>query len=82
MPISASGKLILVRKQNSLAQSSEPAFGGPIISLVRNAYETKTSDVTVRKVLDAIRSGGERLKGQITQIRNQFESELTKAAAT
>jgi hypothetical protein len=79
MPISASGKLILVRKQNSLAQSSEPAFGGRIISLVRNAYETKTSDVTVRKVLDAIRSSGERLKGQITQIRNQFELELAKS---
>jgi Protein of unknown function (DUF3987)/BT4734-like, N-terminal domain len=78
MPISAEElrqKLAGLRK-HSLQKAPGPAFGGRIISRVRNATETKTSDIAVRKVLEAIRTGGERLKGQITQIRSRFESEL------
>ncbi len=47
-----------------------------MISCVSGATETETRDIKVTAVLEAIRTGGERLKGQITQIRNRFESEL------
>ena len=69
-------KFAELRKQNSLQKSLGPALGGQVISMVRNATETKTRDITVEKVLEAIRTGGTRLKGQITQIRNRFEAEL------
>jgi Protein of unknown function (DUF3987)/VirE N-terminal domain len=46
------------------------------ISRVDNATSVETTDTAVEKVIEAIRTGGKRLKGQITQIRNRFESEL------
>jgi hypothetical protein len=49
---------------------------GAVISLVRNATGTKTRDITIDQVLEGIRTGGEKLKGQITQIRNRYEAEL------
>jgi VirE N-terminal domain. len=44
--------------------------------MVKCADDTKTRDVSVQKILNGIRTGGERLKGQITEIRNRFEAEL------
>jgi hypothetical protein len=49
---------------------------GIVISFVSCATDTATHDVSVEKILEAIRSGGKNLKGQIQQIRNQFEAEL------
>jgi hypothetical protein len=46
------------------------------VSYVENASSTETKDVSIGKIIDAIRSGGKRLHGQITQIRNRFEAEL------
>ena len=46
------------------------------ISWVQSATDTKTHDISVENVLDAIRTGGKKLKDQITQIRNRFEAEL------
>ena len=47
-----------------------------VISRVLNAEDTATRDIGVEAVLTAIRTGGKKLRGQITQIRNRFESEL------
>lgn len=47
-----------------------------VISYVGSAIETETRDISVAKVLEAIRTGGEKLRGQIEQIRNRFEAEL------
>ena len=47
-----------------------------IISMVSCAADTKTRDISLQKVLDGIRTGGQRLKGKITLIRNRFEAEL------
>lgn len=44
--------------------------------MVTCATDTETRDVSVEKVLEAIRTGGKKLKGLITQIRNRFEAEL------
>lgn len=44
--------------------------------MVPCATDTETRDISVEKVLEAIRTGGKNLKGQITQIRNRFEAEL------
>jgi hypothetical protein len=49
---------------------------GAVISLLQNATDTDTRDVSVDEVLDGIRTGGENLKGRIQQIRNRFECEL------
>lgn len=49
---------------------------GTVISMVSCAADTETRNVSVKKVLEGIRSGGKRVKGQITQIRNRFESEI------
>ena len=46
------------------------------ISTVEKAADTATRDIDVAVVLNAIRTGGKKLKAQITQIRNRFESEL------
>src|SRR5262245_44749263 len=51
-------------------------MSSPLISMVKCATDTETCDVSVEKVLEVIRTGGKRLKGQITQIRNRFEAEL------
>jgi hypothetical protein len=51
-------------------------MSSPTISIVRNATDTATRDVAVAKVIEAIRSGGKKLKGQVTQIRNRYEAEL------
>jgi hypothetical protein len=58
----------LVAKRNTILARS--------VSLVRGATGIKTRDVTIDQVLEGIRTGGEKLKGQITLIRNRFESEL------
>jgi hypothetical protein len=44
--------------------------------MVKCATDTETRDISVEVVLEAIRSGGKKLRGQIEQIRNRFESEL------
>jgi uncharacterized SAM-dependent methyltransferase len=44
--------------------------------MVKCATDTETRDISVEKVLEGIRTGGKRLKGQIEQIRNKFEAEL------
>jgi hypothetical protein len=46
------------------------------ISTVKKAADTETRDISVEAVLSAIRTGGKKLRGQITQIRNRFDSEL------
>lgn len=51
-----------------------------IISMVASATDKKTRDITIDRILTAIRTGGEKLKGQITQIRNRFEAELAITA--
>jgi hypothetical protein len=60
--------------------SREESEGGDmnarVISMVQCATDTQTRDVEIEKVLEAIRTGGKKLKGQITQIRNRFEAEL------
>ena len=49
---------------------------GTIVSTVRCAVETTPLDLDVCDVVKMIRTGGKKLSGQITQIRNRFESEL------
>jgi len=56
--------------------SSPWLFKQQAVSKVQCATVTRTTDVSVDQVLEAIRSGGRNLKGQITQIRNRFEAEL------
>jgi len=51
-------------------------MSGLTISMVSSAIDTKTRDVGIQEILNAIRSGGKRVKAQITQIRNRFEAEL------
>jgi hypothetical protein len=51
------------------------------ISMVSCATDTETRDVDTKGVLDAIRTGGKTLRGQITQIRNRFEAELAITGA-
>jgi hypothetical protein len=51
-------------------------FSPIIVSVVQSASDTQTRELSVDKILQAIRTGGNRLKGQITQIRNRFEAEL------
>jgi putative DNA primase/helicase len=46
------------------------------ISTVKEAADTATTDIDVALVLNAIRTGGKKLRDQVTQIRNRFESEL------
>ena len=53
-------------EQEQGAGPAAPGFDGQVISMVSNALATKTRDTTVAKVLEAIRTGGTRLKGQIT----------------
>lgn len=50
--------------------------GALVISWVECAPATATRDIRVETVLKAIRTGGKKLRGQIEQIRNRFESEL------
>jgi hypothetical protein len=48
-----------------------------LISMVRNATDTRTRDVEIDKVLKAIRTGGRRiLKLQILEIRKRFKANL------
>ena len=49
---------------------------GIIVSTVRCAVETTPLDLDVCDVVKTIRTGGKKLRGQITQIRNRFEAEL------
>ena len=51
-------------------------MSGLTFSMVWSATDTKTRHVGIQEVLNAIRTGGKRLKGQIAQIRNRFEAEL------
>ena len=52
-------------------------MSGLTISMVNCATDTETRDITVEKVWEAICTGGTKLKGQITQVRNRFEAELS-----
>jgi hypothetical protein len=45
------------------------------VSTVQCATDTETRDYDVDDVIEAIRTGGKKLKGQVTQIRNRFEAE-------
>ena len=47
-----------------------------LVSAVQSAIDTQTRDISADKVIEAIRTGGRRLKGSITRIRNRFEAEL------
>src|SRR6266513_1284777 len=47
-----------------------------VVSWVSSATETATREVSVDKVIDAVRTGGKKLRGQIEQIKNRFEAEL------
>jgi hypothetical protein len=49
---------------------------GITVSWVSCATDVETRPIALEKVISAIRTGGKRLKGQIEQIRNKFESEL------
>jgi putative DNA primase/helicase len=51
-------------------------MSGIIVSFVSCATDVETQPIALEKVISAIRTGGKRLKGQIEQIRNKFESEL------
>jgi hypothetical protein len=51
-------------------------MNGTVISCVKHAEDTATRDIKIETVLEAIRTGGKKLNGQITQIRNRFEAEL------
>jgi BT4734-like, N-terminal domain/Protein of unknown function (DUF3987) len=51
-------------------------MSGITVSFVQCASEVETRSIALEKVIYAIRTGGKKLKGQITQIRNRFESEL------
>ena len=51
-------------------------MSGVAISLVQNALDTQPRNISVEKVLEAIRTGGKKVKGPIIQIRNRFEAEL------
>src|SRR5438552_3372631 len=64
--MSATEKLVVKKGQSLRA----------VISYVENATSTKTRDIRVEQVFEAIRTGGKELKGQITQIRNRYEAEL------
>jgi hypothetical protein len=48
----------------------------PAISAVKCAIDTDTREIGVETVLAAIRTGGKKLRGQVTQIRNRFDAEL------
>jgi len=63
-----SGTIKLVLKRHTLL--------GRTISVCRDALASETSDIKVDKILEVIRTGGEKIKGQIEEIRNKFESEL------
>jgi BT4734-like, N-terminal domain len=49
---------------------------GITVSWVQSANDVETRQIALEKVIYAIRTGGKKLKGQITQIRNKFEAEL------
>jgi hypothetical protein len=53
-------------------------MSGITVSWVKCANEVETRQIALEKVIYAIRTGGKnlKLKSQITQIRNKFESEL------
>ena len=53
-------------------------MSGSVISMVKCATDTKTRDIGFGLVLEAIRTGGKTLRGQILEIRNRFEAELRK----
>ncbi len=46
------------------------------VSTVKSATSTETKDHNAAELLEVIRTGGKKLKGQISQIRNRFEAEL------
>jgi hypothetical protein len=46
------------------------------VSWVSCATAVETRPIALEKVISAIRTGGKKLKGQIEQIRNRFDSEL------
>jgi BT4734-like, N-terminal domain len=47
-----------------------------IVTFVSNAQDTSPRPIPLTKIVEVIRTGGTKLKGQITQIRNRFEAEL------
>jgi len=46
------------------------------ISTVTCAIDTQTRDYDASTVIEAVRTGGKKLRGQVGQIRNRFEAEL------
>ena len=69
----------LVKKSFAALKAKRNTILGRMISLVSNATGTETRDISVDKVLEAIRTGGRKLKGQITHIRNRFQAELRQS---
>jgi hypothetical protein len=63
-------------------QKKQLLRGGVLVSMVKNATDTKTRDIRIDEVLTGVRTGGGKLKGQITQIRNRFEAELAITGAS
>jgi hypothetical protein len=47
-----------------------------MVAFVTNAQDTNPRQIPLTKIVEVIRTGGTKLKGQITQIRNRFEAEL------
>ncbi len=54
-------------------------MNSPLVSTVKNAAAVATQSYAAHIVLEAIRSGGKKLREQIQQIRNRFEAELAIA---
>jgi len=57
-------------------QKKQLLRGDVLVSMVENATDTKTRDIGIDQVLTGVRTGGRKLKEQITQIRKRFEAEL------
>jgi hypothetical protein len=51
-------------------------YSATTVSYVDNTTSVATRDCSVEKILNAIRTGGKKLRGQIQQIRNRYEAEL------
>ena len=62
--------------ENGTAEQASKMSEGIIVSTVRSAHETTPFDLNVCTILRTIQTGGKKLRGQVAQIRNRFESEL------
>src|SRR5260370_12823137 len=66
-----------ISQRNSNEDTPSHTGVNPIrVSTVKSATSTETKDHNAAELLEVIRTGGKKLKGQISQIRNRFEAEL------